>query len=133
MGERPAWCDGYEVKFSVPDKIWITSNYTDSDLKARQHGQRKATTWGRGNTLGVREKVGSQLIAYAEECWKRQPYCGYSKYIVIASIAYPYGVAQADPGQYRRKRERDSESGNERRRMAWHHVELLQGRGVRPV
>ena len=47
--------------------------------------------------MGVREKVGSQLIAYAEECWKRQPYCGYGKYIVIASIAYPYGVAQADP------------------------------------
>ena len=95
--ERPAWHDGYEVRFSIPDKVWITSNYTDSDLKARQNGQRKASTWGRGGTLGVREKVGSQLVSHAEACWRRQPYRGYDKFIVIACVAYPYGVAQADP------------------------------------
>lgn len=97
MDERPAWCDGYEVRFSIPDRIWITSNYTDSDLQARQQGRRKADTWGRDDAFGVREKVVSQLVSYAEECWQRQPYCGYAKYVVIASVAYPYGVAQADP------------------------------------
>lgn len=97
MDERPAWYDGYEVRFSIPDRIWITSNYTDSDLQARQQGRRKADTWGRDDAFGVREKVVSQLVSYAEECWQRQPYCGYAKYVVIASVAYPYGVAQADP------------------------------------
>ena len=41
----PAWHDGYSVSFTIPDKQWITSNYTDSDLIARQNGERKSATW----------------------------------------------------------------------------------------
>lgn len=51
----PAWHDGYSVSFTIPDKQWITSNYTDSDLIARQNGERKSATWGRGGSFGIRE------------------------------------------------------------------------------
>lgn len=57
QSELPDWHDGYSVSFTVPDKQWITSNFTDSDLMARQKGARKASTWGRGTNLGIRERV----------------------------------------------------------------------------
>lgn len=95
--EKPAWADGYVVKFTIPDKQWITSNFTDSDLIARQRGARKAKTWGTGRTFGVREIVKAQLSVLAKAQWSRQSYCRYDRFIILAGIAYPYGVKQADP------------------------------------
>lgn len=93
----PAWHDGYSVSFTIPDKQWITSNYTDSDLIARQNGERKSATWGRGGSFGIRERVRAQLIELAFQQWKRQAYRPYERFAIIAGIAYPYGVKTADP------------------------------------
>lgn len=93
----PAWHDGYSVSFTIPDKQWITSNYTDSDLIARQNGERKSATWGRGGSFGIRERVRAQLIELALKQWKRQAYRPYGRFAIIAGIAYPYGVKTADP------------------------------------
>lgn len=95
--DKPAWDTGYVVSFDIPDKLWITSNLTDSDLAARQRGARKARTWGTGRAFGVREKVTANLTEHALTQWKRQSYCGYERFIIIAGIAYPYGVDRADP------------------------------------
>lgn len=95
--DKPAWPEGYVVKFDIGDRLWITSNLTDSDLAARQHGARKARTWGTGRTFGTREKITRRLRQHALEQWRHQPYCGYEEFIVIAGIGYPYGVKQADP------------------------------------
>lgn len=95
--DRPAWDTGYTVSFSIPDKLWITSNFTDSDLAARQRGARKSRTWGNGRSFGVREKVTGRLTEHALTQWRAQNYCGYERFIIIAGIAYPYGVDRADP------------------------------------
>lgn len=95
--DKPAWADGYMVSFDIPDRQWITSNYTDSDLAARQKGAKKATHWGTGRTLGVRERVNGQLETAAVGQWRTQAYCGYERFIVLAGVAYPYGVGKADP------------------------------------
>lgn len=97
QSELPDWHDGYSVSFTVPDKQWITSNFTDSDLMARQKGARKASTWGRGTNLGIRERVKKQLTELAVRSWSRQAFRPYSRFVVIAGIAYPYGVDTADP------------------------------------
>ena len=85
------------MSFTIPDKQWITSNYTDSDLIARQNGERKSATWGRGGSFGIRERVRAQLIELAFQQWERQAYRPYERFAIIAGIAYPYGVKTADP------------------------------------
>lgn len=132
MDERPAWCDGYEVRFSIPDRIWITSNYTDSDLQARQQGRRKADTWGRDDACR-REGEGRIAARLLRGGVLATPTLLRIRQIRRHSQRrLPVWRGSSRPGQCRRNRERDSESGNERRRMAWSHVGLLQGRGLRP-
>ena len=95
--DRPSWDEGYMLRFTIPYQLWITSNYTDSDLIARQNGKKRAETWGRGNTLGVRERVTRRLQEHIVPQWVRQPFCRYDRYIIIACVAYPANVDRADP------------------------------------
>lgn len=97
MLDEPSWPDGYAVTFHVDDRRWITSNYTDSDLLARQRGARRSRTWGDGRGFGVRAKVTADLTAEALLQWRRQACCAYDRFIVLAGVAYPYGVDRADP------------------------------------
>lgn len=126
--DRPLWDNGYGVSFTIPDKLWITSNYTDSDLVARQNGARKASTWGRGRTFGIREKVGRALEAHALASWSLQAYCGYERFIVIACIAYPYGVDRADPDNAAETVNGILKSGIQA--GAWHDITSKHCKGV---
>lgn len=96
---RPEGWGGYVVKFRIPNNLWISSNLTDSDLKARQHGAHKSTTWGRGDAFGLREKTTRKLIDCALDQWQYQNYWGCEKYLILAGISYTSNVGpmEADP------------------------------------
>lgn len=97
-GSLPDGWGGYSVCFCIPHRIWITSNLTDSDIKARQHGARKARTWGRGDSFGVRTQVEKALIGYAAQQWSFQSWWRLNRpFIVLAGVGYPCGVDSADP------------------------------------
>lgn len=93
---RPDWDDGYQITFNVPHPLWITSNFTDSDVKARQSGAYKSDTWGDGSSFGIRQQVESRLRDWAYEIWLRKNYCGYERFIVMVGIGYASGK-DADP------------------------------------
>ncbi|MBT1162755.1 hypothetical protein JS541_13210 [Bifidobacterium sp. SO1] len=128
QANKPLWSDGYMVSFTVTDKHWITSNYTDSDLVARQRGAKRAATWGMGRSFGIRERVGKALEDTALTQWKMQPYCGYEKFIVIACVAYPYGVDRADPDNAAETVNCILKSGI--RAGAWHDLTSKHCKGV---
>ena len=128
-GQRlPAWYDGYTVTFDIPDRLWVTSNYTDSDLAARQRGARKSRTWGDGKSFGIREQVISRLIDASLQQWKRQPYCGYERFIVIAGVGYPHGVDRADPDNAAESVNAIMEAGT--LAGAWHDTTFRHCKGV---
>lgn len=93
---RPEWDDGYSITFQVPHKLWITSNFTDSDVKARQTGAYKSDTWGDGGSFGVRQAIENKLEDWAYGVWRRKSYCGYERFIVMVGIGYGSGI-DADP------------------------------------
>lgn len=97
--ERPDGWEGYSVRFLIPNPIWITSNLTDSDLIARQHGASKSRHWGSGHTFGTRQKVSKRLREHVASLWGRQQYFGCERFIVLAGISYAHNVdkTQADP------------------------------------
>lgn len=126
--DKPTWPDGYMVTFDIPDRQWITSNYTDSDLAARQSGARSSNHWGDGAAWGVRRKVAAQLERLAMTQWKRQQYCGYDRFIILAGIAYPYGVDRADPDNSAETVNTLLESGT--KVGAWHDMTARHCNGV---
>lgn len=96
-GERPEGYRGYRsVNASVPNRLWITSNFTDSDLLARQHGAHKSRKWGDPKALGVRGRVGGRLETLMEDAWTRTPHWPLERYTVLAGVAYPHGVGNDD-------------------------------------
>lgn len=96
--DRPDGWQGRTVKLAVPHRLWLSSNLTDSDLVARQHGAHKASRWGDGTAFGIRERVSDGLGALVRrQCGGSVPTLG--RCMVIAGIGYPGGVGrdQADP------------------------------------
>ncbi|MFR0558264.1 hypothetical protein ACLUWO_05180 [Pseudoscardovia radai] len=59
------------LQFTVPFGLWVTSNITDSDILARQHGHRKASTWGGRRAQGVREQTIGTLRSMGADKWRR--------------------------------------------------------------
>lgn len=86
------------VTMRVPFRLWVTSNLTDSDLAARQHGRRKASTWGSWKAYGVRASVADALGERARVAWERNsmPPVPWDSYIVFAGVGYASDV-NADP------------------------------------
>lgn len=97
--QRPDGYGGWVANFTVPHRMWLSSNYTDSDLKARANGQRRSDTWGRGDAFGQRARTANDLKRLACEQWDRQRQWWTVKdpYIILAGIGYPPAVADADP------------------------------------
>lgn len=97
--EKTEGWQGYNLRFTVPHRLWISSNLTDSDLAARQHGARKATRWGGWQTFGTREKVTRQLEAHITPQWDRQAWWPVDRFFILAGVSYPIGVGkdEADP------------------------------------
>lgn len=96
---RPDGYGGWVTRFTIPHRMWLSSNYTDSDLKARANGKNKSDTWGRGDAFGQRLRTSNQLKRLACEQWERQQQWWTVKqpYIILAGIGYPPAVADADP------------------------------------
>lgn len=98
---RPDGWGGFRVRFTVPDRLWITSNLTDSDIMARQHGARKSTFWGNGRSIGIRKRISSELSKLMLSQWLDQSdaYWGVDRFIILAGVSYAHGVSpdQADP------------------------------------
>lgn len=82
---------GYTIRFHIPEKLWITSNFTDADLAARQKGMVKAPArkWGDGSSHGIREKLRTQLTQLAITQWKQQGWQPVNRCIIIATVEYP--------------------------------------------
>lgn len=99
QSQRPNGYGGWVVDFSIPHKLWLSSNLTDSDIRARQHGASKSKTWGTGHAWGQRITTTRQLETLAREQWANQPQWWSIKtpYIVLAGVGYPPVVAEADP------------------------------------
>lgn len=96
-GERPDGYGGYpSVNAVVPNRLWVTSNITDSDLLAIQKGARRSRRWGDPNALGVREKVSDGLERLMVREWRRSPHWPVERYVVLAGIAYAGNVANDD-------------------------------------
>lgn len=99
-GERPDGYGGYRsIHAVVPNRLWITSNITDSDLLAIQKGARRSRKWGSPAALGVREKVSDGLERLLVREWRRNPHWPVERYAILAGIAYApnVDVDDADP------------------------------------
>lgn len=96
--DSPDWPDGYQLRFTVSNRLWLSSNLSDSDIKARQSGAHKASRWGSGNAFGIREKIKDELIRDICRQWERQSsrFCGYERFIVLAGIGYAANVGRSD-------------------------------------
>lgn len=127
---KPQGWSGYTIQFVIPHRLWISSNLTDSDLKARQHGARKARTWGGYKSFGMREKVTTALKQYAQPQWELQPYWGVERFIILAGISYPHGVGydQADPDNVAETVNALMRTGVDAR--AWHGTSTAWCKGV---
>lgn len=90
---------GWIADFTVPHRLWLSSNLTDSDIKARQHGAQKSRSWGRGDAFGMRQDTTRRLDRLARCQWDAQPQWWSLKhpFILLAGVGYPPAVAQADP------------------------------------
>lgn len=92
---------GYTIGFQLPARLWVTSNLTDSDIMARQHGACKASDsmWGRGLASGQREQILTQVKTAARQVWERENPPAHSHVIVVAGVGYSRSVekAEADP------------------------------------
>lgn len=92
---------GYSIGFHIPNRLWVTSNLTDSDIKARQSGAHKAGKgqWGKGKANGVRERILSLQRQAAMSVWASQKPPTLSHATVVAGVGYALGVdkTQADP------------------------------------
>lgn len=96
---RPSGWSGFVARFQVPHRLWITSNLTDSDLAARQHGARRSERWGGWSSFGTRGRVNRMLGQHVLQQWAGQSYARADRFIVLAGVSYPIGVGkdQADP------------------------------------
>lgn len=96
---RPQGYGGWTADFTVPHKLWLSSNLTDSDIKARQTGAQKSRSWGRKNAFGQRQKTTGQLETLACRQWnEQQQWWGIDgRFIILAGVGYPPAVAEADP------------------------------------
>lgn len=128
-GKPDGW-GGYVVQFRIPNRLWISSNLTDSDIKARQKGAHKSSTWGRGNAFGQREKTTQQLMDLALKQWGRQTYWGVQRYLILAGISYTgnVGITEADPDNCAETVNAILQSGIQAR--AWHGTQYKYCRGV---
>lgn len=86
------------IRIGIPFELWVTSNITDSDLMARQHGRRKADSWGGWKAYGTRGKVTERLAGRAFTSWSRNPMppMPWESYMVLAGVGYATG-GDADP------------------------------------
>lgn len=87
----------FSLQLHIPYRLWVTSNITDSDLKARQHGAKRSSTWGGWDAFGVRQHVVDQLIDTAAAQWERTPETPlHGPFIVFAGVRYAI-KGDADP------------------------------------
>ena len=130
VASKPDGWGGYVIQFRIPNRLWISSNLTDSDLKARQQGAHKSTTWGRGGAFGQREKTTRDLMRLALSQWKRQTYWGCERYLILAGISYTdnVGYTEADPDNCAETVNAILQSGIDAR--AWHGTQYKYCRGV---
>lgn len=93
--------DGYAITFTIPHALWVTSNMTNDDIYARQHGKHASTgkSFGHGLHTGTREKVLDHVTSVSTRVWEQSSVHIRTRFMVIAMVAYPHGVGyeQADP------------------------------------
>jgi hypothetical protein len=91
---RPVEADGFIADFYVPHKLWLTSNFTDTDLYARQHGLKKSSQhWGTGQYTGIRRMLADRLQKASMEQWsyvkRTQHMESIGKFIALVGVQYP--------------------------------------------
>lgn len=91
----PAWYAGYNAGFTIPKRLWLTSNITDSDLHNMHH--EKQVAWGSGRAHGERERIRQQLQANTYQQWQRQYHLWANRFTLEIGVSYPPAVGDADP------------------------------------